>query len=222
MDEAGNPGRHEAVEAAIFFLAKLGVSRFPLEPEKIIPRMGWGLKTYAWLAGVEGVTDWGDLSDMGHSVFSSTDAMICRKGGKYLIAYNHKVRPYGRMNFSLMHEVGHIVLGHLDSLRPGSFPPPRFSGELLRRWDREADCFASNTLAPAILAKQFQATLTPGECRWIFRMSQAAWSTRLSLLRQDYALVTAERREAQRRQYGEFVKLVESRKGSIVGRVIKV
>jgi Zn-dependent peptidase ImmA (M78 family) len=49
------------------------------------------------------------------------------------ICYNDK-QPFGRISFSLMHELGHILLHHNDNHNP--------------KTEQEANIFASNMLAP--------------------------------------------------------------------------
>lgn len=59
----------------------------------------------------------------------SDDAFTARK----TVFYND-LMPNGRIRFSLMHELGHLILKH--------------SGTKTEEQEREADCFASNIIAP--------------------------------------------------------------------------
>ena len=58
----------------------------------------------------------------------SEDGFSGYENGEYRIAYNDDpVKPYGRVNFTLLHELGHVVLGHtrMTSLRRWGAAPPR-------------------------------------------------------------------------------------------------
>lgn len=54
--------------------------------------------------------------------------------GKRVILYNEDA-PLGSIRFTIAHEIGHAVLGHLDEDDPGA--------------EKEANCFARNLLCPA-------------------------------------------------------------------------
>jgi len=205
--------REYCVKLAASFLAEMGVSGFPLRPASLIHAKGWALKTYDWLAGLRGIQDPFAIMDMRKEVFLSEDAMVARRGSRYLIVYDERARPHGRVNFSLMHEVGHVALEHLDSL-PGGAPLRSAVPEAeMRALDREADCFASNTLAPAVLARAFQTKLSPAECARLFRVSLRAWETRLAFLDRDFACMPEGLREAQKGQFMDFVRSVEGERG---------
>lgn len=64
----------------------------------------------------------------------STDGFSCQKNGVWYIVYNDEKENYGRINNTLMHEIGHFALGHTDS-----------SGE---EEEAEAKFFAKYALAP--------------------------------------------------------------------------
>jgi len=201
--------REYCVKLAASFLAEMDVTSFPLRPADLIRAKGWALKTYDWLAGLRGVRDPFAVMDMRKEVFLSEDAMVARQGGRYLIVYDERARPHGRVNFSLMHEVGHVALGHLDSLPGGALRHSGLPEAEMRTLDREADCFASNTLAPAILAARFHARLSPAECARLFRVSMRAWETRLAFLAWDCACMADDDKEAQKSRFMGFILRVE-------------
>jgi len=203
--------REYCVNLAASFLAEMGVSGFPLYPTELIRAKGWALKTYDWLAGLRDIRDPFAIMDMRKEVFLSEDAMVARQGGRYLIVYDERARPHGRVNFSLMHEVGHITLGHLDAIPGGLLCRANLPEIELRALDREADCFASNALAPAMLAARFHAMQSPVENTRLFHMSMSAWETRMAFLAKDEACMADGLREAQKRQFKGFVRHVEER-----------
>lgn len=74
--------------------------------------------------------------------------------GEYTIYYNDK-KGYGRINNTIMHEIGHIVLGHLEE------------SELA---EAEVRFFAKYALAPPALIHKLKLS-SPGEIEDIFEVS---------------------------------------------------
>lgn len=68
------------------------------------------------------------------------DGFYVKKDGKYYIYYNDK-KDYGRINFTILHEIGHIVLDHTQQ------------SELA---EAEANFFAKYTIAPPVLVDLFR------------------------------------------------------------------
>lgn len=78
--------------------------------------------------------------------------------GEYTIYYNDDMPTYGRINNTIMHEIGHIVLGHLEE------------SELA---EAEAKFFAKYALAPPPLIHKLKLT-SPEEIGEIFEISYEA------------------------------------------------
>lgn len=72
--------------------------------------------------------------------------------------YYNSCTNHGRIRFSLMHELGHYILGHTQESRAN---------------EEEADCFASYMIAPRVAIEQFQCT-TSDELHQKFGLSYAA------------------------------------------------
>lgn len=66
----------------------------------------------------------------------------------YVIIYANK--PYWRNRFTIAHELGHILLGHLNDERL-EMDRGGIDSALYKKLENEADVFASNLLAPPIL-----------------------------------------------------------------------
>lgn len=74
------------------------------------------------------------------NTLSSKDGFTICANGKYVICYNEMQHPLQRVRWTLAHEIGHIALGHLyDNETPYDV------------LDREADAFACEFLAPALV-----------------------------------------------------------------------
>ena len=94
----------------------------------------------------------------------STDGFSCLKDGTWYIVYNDEKENYGRMNNTLMHEIGHFALGHTD-----------LSGE---EEEAEAKFFAKYALAPPPLIhtvhNNLKVQITPTIIKDMFYISDEA------------------------------------------------
>lgn len=71
----------------------------------------------------------------------TTEGLSIRREGMYLVLYNeHSTRQ--RLNWTLAHEVGHILLGHI--------------GEEGAHLEREADAFAAALLCPTVAVRYLE------------------------------------------------------------------
>lgn len=114
---------NKVVTATIEVFWKCDVHSFPIDCEDLLKHYGYRLFSYK------------ELRDRNPELYSlslgySEDAF--RVGAPKIVAYNPD-RPHGRIRFSLMHELGHHVLGHNGTSE---------------RNEKEANAFASHILAP--------------------------------------------------------------------------
>jgi Zn-dependent peptidase ImmA (M78 family) len=127
-------------DKACEFLLTQGIDSLPLNPFDIIHQNHWGLVTYSDLCTF--VPSSACISDIALTCQSNYGFTVYN-GNNYCIAYNEAISVKSRVNFTLMHEVGHIVCGHFDgsgsTLESGDY----------RRLEVEANFFATNVLAPA-------------------------------------------------------------------------
>lgn len=120
----------------------------------------------------------------GIKLFKTSDNIIlppfeegacCRaEDNRYGIIYNAN-KPINRIKFTIAHELGHILLGHLDFAKN----TPDMNKEL------EADTFASNLLAPPRLIQYAQFNFddfeyTPQYIAKLFNVSEACAKVRLA------------------------------------------
>lgn len=99
------------------------IASFPIDCSAVLRHYGYKVLTYSELQS---------KNDELHKLCSllSDDAFSDRV--LRIVAYNHKTNA-GRIRFSLMHELGHIILSHTNHSQAN---------------ENEADYFASNILAP--------------------------------------------------------------------------
>ena len=195
------PRHARTVAIANEFLLNENIESFPVRPLDIILHHGWAVKTFEWLLACEGLTsDVTDITQAIRHLMGSKDSVVYRlKDGTYFIAFSGKARPRTRINFSLAHEIGHIVLGHLEG-----FDTEGISDSAYRVLESEADCFARNILAPAAVA----ASLLKAEaekCQKVFGISAAAWTVRQKLITFDWNTSPIEHKHAQQERFRGFL-----------------
>ena len=120
--------RYEEIkEIVVLMFEKYGVRSIPISGFEIANRMGISVIPYSAFPP----------SKHASIIAFSEDGFSGFENGEYRIAYNDDPsKPYGRVNFTLLHELGHIVLGHTEG------------SELA---DKEADFFAKFAQCPPIL-----------------------------------------------------------------------
>lgn len=138
----------QILEATIQVFAECGVKSFPIDCMALLKHYGYRIFTYdeLWERSIE-------LYEMCMSC--SEDAF--RDGNSKIIAYNIH-NPQGRIRFSLMHELGHHVLGHAGKSE---------------RNEQEANTFASYILAPR-MAIHYAKCKNSEDISTIFDMSREA------------------------------------------------
>ena len=82
---------------------KLGIKHFPVDPFDIAKKLNIRIVSYSTL----------QLGDLALLNTVSADGVSGRNlDGKYTIIYNERKQTFDRHRFTIMHEIGHIVLGH--------------------------------------------------------------------------------------------------------------
>ncbi len=104
---------------------------------------------------------------------AGADGMTVRRQGQYIVLWNEAIENDRRRAFTLAHEVGHILLGHM--------------GEAPEAEEKEANAFAASLLAPAIAVRYLEqrdgAPLTGERLSAYFFLSAKAAENRLRDLR---------------------------------------
>lgn len=129
------------IKRAREFIKATGICSLPVDPAEVARRCGWRVFTVKEVARLTGLTRWEILS-----AGQESDVFYCN--GKYCIVYD-ELSYYPRARYSIGHEMGHIVLGHLEQfdktclLRSNNLTA-------LEYWvlEREAEIFAAELLMP--------------------------------------------------------------------------
>lgn len=93
------------------FMLSQNICKLPVDPFSIAKKQGWPVEQASIVAKDLGVSV---EYLMMHMIKSKDGAAIyCGITDEYKIVYNDKIRSIGRIRWTIMHEIGHIVLNHL-------------------------------------------------------------------------------------------------------------
>lgn len=91
-----------------------------------------------------------------------TDGMTLKKGELNMIFYDERIKSRERINWTIAHELGHIILGHTDSSEANESQADMFAASLLipEAVVRFLDCQNGAPITPEEMTKYFPASLT--------------------------------------------------------------
>lgn len=140
----------KAVKRSFDLLLDEEITTFPIDSFKIAESFGWVVKTYTQLAKEMGCTV-NELASI------SPDSLTKKCKGYYVIAYNDTAENCPeRINFSIMHEIGHIYMNHFKYANNNYLYKNGLNEGLYKKLECEANCFARNALCPAILVREIK------------------------------------------------------------------
>ncbi|MBQ8433196.1 MAG: ImmA/IrrE family metallo-endopeptidase [Clostridia bacterium] len=123
---------YEKIERKVVDLyIELGIQEIPVDPFEIIRKRGYIAMPFSKIKDI----DFLKFANGSNDAFSFFNP----ERNTYIIVYDDK-KPLSRLRFTLMHEIGHIDLGH------------KSESNLARKM---ADCYASYALAPSPLIGLF-------------------------------------------------------------------
>lgn len=152
-----------ARNAAWKILIDCGVSELPVRPSAICKHYGLVLSDYQ--NGVDSIELLG-LSEL----TKKTDG-FCTVTKNHTYIFFDSALPSGRQRFTVAHEIGHLILGHV---RPGmATVENREPTGSERAEERQANQFAARLLAPACVLHEIGA-LTPEQIQKVCGISRQA------------------------------------------------
>lgn len=169
-----------ARQRAYRLLCELEIDRLPIDP--------WAIANE--LTNVH-VLKWTELRDNCHQVDplsidkEGADAKTqhIRGSNDYLVVYDDRVKSFGRIRWTIAHEIGHIVLGHLVSFDATALCRGSLTEAEYRVLEREADCFAVNLLAPMTIMNRIPSVKTAYDYMKVCQLSEEASKNCLEDLR---------------------------------------
>ena len=169
-----------SVHAACSFLLHHDVDRLPVDVLQLmrqLPKLR--IFTYRDAAAVHHLPGAGAITDAIGTEDAFTVYDPC--SGIHTVFYQDEGRSPERIRFTLAHELGHILLRHMDE-----FSAMTMTADASDALEREADLFAANLLAPVPLMRALRAPKP--EDRLIFALSAKSWSVRLETWERDARL----------------------------------
>ena len=120
--------------------------------------------------------------DEGYESLGSKDgtAKYRDRRDKHIICYNDTIKPRGRIQWTLAHELGHIELGHLRDFPETGTKHPALKRSTYRIFEAEADVFARELLAPSTVFISIAETYNVREPLCFYTIARSIF--RLSLL----------------------------------------
>lgn len=123
------PDYNRAATLACRCLLKLNVTQLPVRPLDILRRCR-NTAVYTYQQAAEQL----NMAEMDFDrQYGEADAFTLRQGQRYVVCYREGGNP-ARQNFTLAHELGHILLRHTEDNAAE---------------EAEANCFAGHLLCPA-------------------------------------------------------------------------
>ena len=192
------------VQEAAHFLIENGITQLPVDVREIIHREGWILHSYGYLANSYefGMT----IRDVCAMLGSTDAATFINDYGVPVICYNETVASKERIEWSLLHEVGHLKLGHF-----WHFDMFGMTDAQRKILDIEADTWAANVRAPICIVDLLKKPLRE-DYRYIFGLSREGWVVRHKAATRDRRALPIEQAEV----------LIEQFSGFMYGRVCEV
>ena len=179
-----------ATSRAYELLVQLDIGAFPINPYKIIEHFPqWNIAAYTVLQHRWGIDD--PLNIDRDKAEAKT--MIIRGSGEYLIVYDDRINNESRIRWTLAHEIGHIVLGHLVHFEATALNRRGLRATEYRTLEIEAHWFAAELLSPKTILKLFSFGESSDGISLICDISKEAAIKRLKQLKyQDYGYFTTE------------------------------
>ena len=181
-----------ATKRAYELLAELDICEFPVEPRKIIEHFpNWHLK--GWLE-LQVNTDEEDPLNINNEK-AEAKTVVLRGSDEYLIVYDERVDNIQRIRWTLAHEIGHIVMGHLVQYDATALNRRGLTQDEYGVLEVEAHCFASDLLAPKTIIRRFDFQNDPQGIALVCDISKDAAERRLKeLKRMDFGYYPTENR----------------------------
>lgn len=148
------PRFNYVTEKAYNFLLEHGYSTFPISPMQVLDDISEYVRWMPWSEAKKKLK----CSDPFHLMTLGAEARTirCRDNGLYLMIYDDvHYNSERRILWTLMHEIGHIVLGHLLEFEDTALSRGGLTKKGYEVLEIEAHYFAAEVMMPTVLMKYF-------------------------------------------------------------------
>lgn len=144
-----------ALRKAREFILVNDIQWLPVDPFSIARDNGWDLVTVGEISQYKGLPREKVIESVGGS-----EGVACRdpKTGKFKIIYDENQYPAEKIKWTIMHEIGHIFLGHLTEFNESKLYRGGLTEPEYYVLEREVDTFAAEVLAPMAILKKLGFT----------------------------------------------------------------
>ena len=190
-------------DAAWKTLIECGVSALPVRPSEICKHYKWVLADY--IAGERSIKLLGLAELKGR-----TDG-FCAVTENHVYIFFDSSLPVGRQRFTVAHEIGHLILGHVGNGMATVENREPTGAE--REEEREANQFAARLLAPACVLHEIGAS-TPEEIQELCGISRQAAqfrAERMQELERRNRYYTSQLEQQVAKQFESYIATVRRR-----------
>lgn len=132
-------------DAAVEFIQDQEIHWFPVDPFEIAKRNGWKVKTVTEVSLSSGIPI--------NRILKGKDGNVYYKNHEYSIVYDERVPSKERIRWTIMHEIGHIVLGHLRDFEQTTLWRGGVTDKEHKVLERETNIFSAEVFAPFAVMK---------------------------------------------------------------------
>lgn len=149
-----------ARQRAYRLLCELEIDRLPVDPWKVAAALS-NVHICKWTVLRDNCGDDDPLFIGKEGADAKTQHL--RGQADYLVVYDDRVKNYQRVRWTIAHEIGHILLGHLTSFDATALCRGSLTETEYKVLEREADTFAVNLLAPMTIINRLPSIRTKAD-----------------------------------------------------------
>jgi len=159
--------RERSIKKAQEVLLENNITSLPVDVESLFKNYGYVLIDYSTAE-----EHCNRIDPFGFKYINDCLASTYLLNNRYLTVYKNDIKPYGRLVWTLAHELGHIVLGHLKDFDETDVRKTLTDNQYMIL-EKEADAFAAELLAPIALLKNIHC-LGPAMIQAMCNVSEEA------------------------------------------------
>lgn len=158
-----------ATEKAYELLLELGFDSFPISIPAVLEELSDYVDCMAWSDARKNL----NIDDPLHLKELKADGRVLLvNNSRYIIVYDDTIDDEHHNSWTIMHEIGHIILGHLTEFNTGDLSRTGLSDKEYEVLEKEAHYFAAEFLMPTAILRYFSITVE--EIALLFDVSEDA------------------------------------------------